>query len=108
VIFQCPFVAQYRGVFVGLFDSKKKNAREISKEISEGKRDPEHLGKYSAEQIDQEIYSLENTKPMFRDSKWKKRYESVQKAIIDKLSRNKESLMCQVWLGMLRRVDNQR
>jgi len=92
---------------VGVFD-KKKSAREISKEISEGTGDPEHLGKYSAEQIDQEIYSLENTKPMFRDSKWKKRYESVEKSIKEKLSRNNESLMCQVWLGNLRRVDNQR
>ena len=87
---------------------KKKTAREISKEISEGKREPEHLGKMSIEVIDQLIYSLGNTKPMFRDSKWNKSYENVKDAIMKKLARNENSIICQFQLNSLEGVGNQR
>jgi len=91
-----------------LFDGKKKSAREISKEISEGKKEPEHLGKYTKEIIDQELFSLENTKPAFRSSKWIKRVESVKDAIMKKLSRNENSIICQFHLRQLERIENQR
>lgn len=32
----------------------------------------------SEEMIDQELYSLDNTKPMFRDSKWKKKVQTLE------------------------------
>ena len=86
----------------------KESAREIAKKISEGKNDPEHLGKYSKEMIDQELFSLENQKPMFRDSKWKKRVQSVREAIMNKLSRNKDSIICQIHLRHLEWIVNQR
>jgi len=86
----------------------KESAREIAKKISEGTTDPQHLGKYTKEMIDQELFSLENTKPMFRESKWKKRVESVRKAIMEKISRNKESIICQFHLQHLERIENQR
>jgi len=92
---------------VGVFD-KKKSAREISKEISEGKREPEHLGKYTKEIIDQELFSLENTNTQFRSSKWIKRVESVKEAIMKKLSRNENSIICQFHLRQLERIENQR
>jgi len=90
------------------FLKKKKSAREISKEISEGKEEPQHLGKYSAEMVTQEIYSLQNSKPMFRDFKWKKRFETVRQAVMKKLSRNENSIMCQYWLKNLELIENER
>jgi len=86
----------------------KQSAREIAKKISEGTADPQHLGKYSAEMLDQELFSLENTKPMFRESKWKKRVESVREGIMKKLSRNENSIICQIQLRKLEWIVNQR
>ena len=86
----------------------KESAREIAKKISEGKLAPEHLGKYSVEMIDQEIFSLGNTKPMFRDSKWKKRAQKIKEEILKKISRNERSIYCQIQLKDLEGVDNQR
>ena len=86
----------------------KQSAREIAKKISEGTTDPQHLGKYSAEMLTQEIYSLQNTKPMFRELKWKKRFETVRQEVMKKLSRNEHSIMCQVWLRNLELIENQR
>jgi len=88
--------------------TKKKSDREISEEISEGKKEPEHLGKYTKEIIDQELIALEQTKSMFRESKWKKRVESVKDAIMKKLSRNENSIICQFHLNQLERIENQR
>jgi len=87
---------------------KKKTAREIAKEISEGKQEPQHLGKYTKEMIDQELFSLENTKPMFRESKWTKRIEKIREEIHKKLSRNSNSIICQFHLRRLERIVNQR
>jgi len=86
----------------------KKSAREIAKAISDGVKEPQHIGKYTKEMIDQELFSLENTKPMFRESKWKKRVESVREAIMKKLSRNDNSIICQFHLRKLEAIENQR
>lgn len=86
----------------------KQSAREIAKKISEAKLEPQHLGKYTAEMLTQEIYSLQNTKPMFREFKWKKRFETVRQEVMKKLSRNEHSIMCQVWLRNLELIENQR
>lgn len=59
----------------------KKTPREISNEISEGKREPEHLGKHTPETLTQELFSLKNTKPAFRDKKWHEKYEKILRLI---------------------------
>jgi len=87
---------------------KKKSAREESKQISEGKKEPHHIGKYSIEMIDQELFSLGNTKPMFRDPKWHKRIISVREAIQKRLSKNENSIICQLQFNTLERIENQR
>ncbi len=86
----------------------KQSAREIAKKITDGKLEPQHLGKYTKEMIDQELFSLENTKPMFRDLKFQKRFETVRKAIMEKISRNENSIICQFHLRILERIENQR
>jgi len=55
--------------------------RQKSKEITEGKREPEHLGKQTPETLTQEFFSLKNIKPMFRDDKWQKRFDNIYRQI---------------------------
>ncbi len=86
----------------------KESAREIAKKITDGRIEPTHLGKYSTEMIDQEIFSLENQKPMFRGSKWKKSYENLKDAIMKKISKNEDFFVCQMQLRILEGVRNQR
>jgi len=93
---------------VSFLKKKKQTAREIAKEISDGKQEVQHLGKYTAEMIDQELFSLENTKPMFRESKWTKRAQTIKEEITKKLSRNQNSIICQFQLIRLERILNQR
>ena len=87
---------------------KKKSAREEAEEITEGKKEPHHIGKYSLEIINQEIFSLENTKPMFREKKWNSRLEEIRKAIKNRLSKNIDKDICQYQLSALERIENQR
>jgi len=86
----------------------KESAREISKKITQGKLPAQHSGDQNYETINQEIFSLRNTKPAFRSDKWKKRFETVKDSIMKKLSRNKDSIMCQVWLRDLEAISNER
>lgn len=86
----------------------KDSAREIAKKITDAKLEPQHLGKYSAEMIDQEIFSLGNTKPAFRDQKWIKKFTTIHEEIMKKISRNERSVYCQIQLKDLERVSNQR
>lgn len=86
----------------------KDSAREIAKKITDGKLDSQHLGKYSAEMIDQEIFSLGNTKPAFRDQKWIKKFSTIHEEIMKKISRNERSVYCQIQLKDLERLSNQR
>ena len=86
----------------------KETARETSHKISEGIKVPQHLGKYTAPMIEQEIYSLANTKPSFRAGKWDSRLTTVKAEIGKKLARNENSIMCQVWLRDLERISNER
>ena len=86
----------------------KDSAREIAKKITDGKLEPQHLGKYSAEMIDQEIFSLGNTKPAFRNLKWIKSFENLRFEIMKKISRNERSVYCQIQLKDLERIENQR
>jgi len=69
--------------------NKDKTPRETAKEITEEKRKPEHLGKHSPETLQQEIYSLNNTKRAFRDQKWHERAAKLQISIIEILTHEK-------------------
>jgi len=93
---------------MGIKDKLKRSPREISEKITKGVLPAQHLGDQNYETINQEIYSLRNTKPAFRSSKWKKRFETVKESIMKKLSRNKDSIMCQVWLRDLEAISNER
>jgi len=70
---------------LGIKDALKKPAREISKQISRGEKDPEHLGKYTPEMLGAYITALKQTKPAFRDSKWFSQYDKLLEEIQDKL-----------------------
>lgn len=97
---------------MGIFGKKKEkikeSARETSKKITDGLKSPQHLGKYTAPMINQEIFSLANTKPAFRAGKWDSRFDKVKEAVMAKLSRNENSIMCQVWLRDLEKIKNER
>ena len=61
--------------------SKQETPRENSKNISDGKEKPHHIGKQTSETLDTELFSLKNTKPAFRDGKWQKRFNYVEAEI---------------------------
>jgi len=71
---------------MGFKEKLKKSARVVSKEISDGVIPERHLGKYSYEALSQELIALSQTRPMFRDSKWKKRFILIEHEIKIKLS----------------------
>jgi len=93
---------------MGITEKIKETARETAKKITDGKLPTQHLGKFTAPMIEQEIFSLGNTKPAFRDSKFADKFDEITKAIMEKLSRNKNSIMCQVWLRNLEKIKNER
>jgi len=70
---------------------KKKSAREESKQITSGIKEPSHLGKHTFETLYQEIVSLANEKPMFRDRDWFKRKNNVLANIINGISNQKRN-----------------
>lgn len=62
-------------------DKWKKSPREQSRDITENKTKPHHIGKMSFEVCRQELTALRITNPAFRDKKWKARLETVVKGI---------------------------
>ncbi len=86
----------------------KDKFRKTAEKITEGTIPNQHLGDQNYETINQEIFSLRNTKPAFRAGKWDKRFETVKDSIMKKLSRNGNSIMCQVWLRDLEAIFNER
>lgn len=93
---------------MGIKDKIKESVRLTAGKISEGKLPTQHLGNQNYETINQEIFSLRNIKPAFRAGKWDKRFETVKESILKKLSRNSNSIMCQVWLRDLETIHNER
>jgi len=86
----------------------KEKFRKTAEKITEGKLPAQHLGEQTYETINQEIFSLRNTKPAFRAGKWDSKFEKVKESIMKKLSRNSNSIMCQVWLRDLEAIHNER
>lgn len=77
-----------------MFDRKpNKSPRDQSKEISTGKSDEHHLGKYTPITLHYEITALKITATAFRGKKWNSRFETISKAISDlKKGREKDGL----------------
>ncbi len=87
---------------------KFKSIREKAENITEGKLQTQHLGEQNYQTINQEIFSLRNTKPAFRADQWNKRFQTVKDSIMKKISRNSNSIMCQVWLKEMEAIHNER
>jgi len=75
---------------MGFKEKLKKSAREVSKSISDSTIENRHIGKYTYETLSQEMIALSQTRPMFRDSKWKKRFIIIEHEINLKLSQGGE------------------
>ena len=52
---------------------RKSRARGKARAISKGKKEPQHIGHLSGAALQQEFFSLSNTKPAFRKDKFFKR-----------------------------------
>ena len=94
---------------MGFKEKLKKSAREVSQSISDGSTQTQHLGKYSYEALSQELIALSQTRPMFRDSKWKKRFIVIEHEIKLKLSQGGDKFSkYQSMLNCLKQVDEMR
>jgi len=93
---------------MGFKDKFTKSAREVSKTISENALDNKHLGKYTYETLSQELIALSQIKPMFRDSKWKKRFIVIDHEIKLKLSIGDKFSKYQSMLRCLQQVEEMR
>ncbi len=76
---------------MGKADKIKESVRVISKKISEGKLPSQHFGSHSFETLWQEIFSLGNTKPMFRDKKWFHKSRDIRANILNGISHGKRN-----------------
>ncbi len=68
------------------FKRTTETARETSKKISDGLTPNIHIGKHTYETLSQELIALCQTKPMFRDSKWRKRSNNIRANLLNKVS----------------------
>jgi len=66
---------------------KEENPREESKKITQGKLPEKHLGRHTIETTGQEIFSLGNIRPMFRDEKWTERCSLMRKVCMREISK---------------------
>lgn len=58
--------------------SRKPTPRQEAKSITDGDSKPHHIGKKSGSVLQQELFSLINTKEAFRDSNWKTKWIGVR------------------------------
>lgn len=65
--------------------SQDLTPRKESEKSTLEKSKPHHIGKHTKETITQELFSLYNTKRMFRDTKWEVRNRAI-KAEFEKFS----------------------
>lgn len=64
----------------------KESARTISKKITSDLIPNTHIGNHTLETLSQEIYSLRNTKPMFRNSDWHKKSRNIRANLANHIS----------------------
>lgn len=69
----------------------RDSARKIAEKISEGKELHQYLGSHSFETLQQELFSLSNQKPMFRDINWWKKSDDIHKNILKGISNGKRN-----------------
>ena len=86
----------------------KESIRKTAEKITEGKKEPQHLGNYSPEMVQQEVYSLQNTKPAFRAGKWNKRFDTVKELILLNISHGKNLVRNQELLRNMELIFNER
>jgi len=65
----------------------KESARKTAEKISKGIIPNQHIGSHSFETLWQEIISLGNTKPMFRDKKWYHKSRNIRANILIGISK---------------------
>ena len=80
-------------------NQNNESPRETSQAISDGNKDPQHLGKHTVATLTQEVVSLGQTKPMFRDAKWSRRAEHLRNVILENL-KEKKSVDREPFLGL--------
>jgi len=91
---------------MGKTEKIKESARVISKKITDGFSENQHIGSHSFETLWQEVYSLGNTKPMFRDKKWYHKSRDIRANIINKIARGNRNF--QQLILFLNQVEEQR
>jgi len=64
----------------------KQTPREQAEDITNGNREPHHIGEHTPETITQELFSLYNTKRMFRNKKWDVKHSAIRKIFESKFS----------------------
>jgi len=74
---------------MGKGDKVKESFRQISKKITDSKLPTQHIGSHSFETLWQEIFSLGNTKPMFRDKDWYKKSRDIRANCLNGISHGK-------------------
>ena len=86
---------------MGILDKVKKgskeSARKTAEKITDGLTPNTHIGNHSIESLSQEVFSLRNIKPMFRDGKWRKRFANVEANILDKISHGQNQYQSLLW-----------
>ena len=65
---------------------KKFQPREIAKSITDKLTPNIHIGNHTYETLTQEIISLCNQKPMFRDGDWRKRARNIRANLLNKIA----------------------
>lgn len=75
-----PYLSFNTRKIMSFLSRKKGSTKDEDSSISAEKAEPHHLGKHTIGTMTQEVFSLKNTKSMFRDSKWLKRKVGLIKA----------------------------
>ena len=76
---------------MGLKEKFKSSARETAEKITDNLIPNTHIGNHTLETLTQEILSLCNTKPMFRDHKWHKKSRNIRANLMNQISHGNRS-----------------
>ena len=66
--------------------SNSQTPREQVEDITLDKTQPHHIGSHTQETVTQELFSLQNTKRMFRNKKWDVKHSAIRKIFESKFS----------------------
>ena len=91
---------------MGKGEKISESARVISKKITDKVLPNQHIGSHSFETLWQEVYSLGNTKPMFREKKWFHNARNCRAKIITGIAKGNRKY--QQLILFLNQVDVQR